>query len=248
MTLLDTVNVGETDYGVQSRVPMGTCATPAGSEVKVCAFADNFSLSVGNLIAVTFTYANTYGDGSTTYPKLTINGTQYPVKFPTGEYASDGAWANGQAVTFMFDGTNLLITTLPVANEVALNNMYSVSSNAVAQALGNKLNNTKTLLLNSRITGSTANLSDSIANYKYLLVRFQTNVENDFMLIPVSANYNGSWYAKTLMISEDEGQLTDFTYKSTCTFSFSSNTQITQKVFYNNVNWQLRIQAIWGIN
>ena len=102
--------------------------------------------------------------------------------------------------------------------------------------------------MSGRVTGSTANLSDSIANYKYLLVYFQTNVENDFMLIPVSANYNGSWYAKTLMISENEGQLTDFTYKSTCSFSFSSNTQITQKVFYNNTNWQLRINAIWGIN
>ena len=129
-----------------------------------------------------------------------------------------------------------------------LNNVHSVTSNAVAEALGNKLNNTKTLLLNGRVTGSTANLSDSIANYKYLLVYFQTNVENDSMLIPVSAIYNGSWYAKTLMISENEGQLTDFTYKSTCSFSFSSNTQITQKVFYNNVNWQLRINAIWGIN
>lgn len=135
MTLLDTVNVGETDYGVQSRVPMGTCATPAGSEVKVCAFADNFSLSVGNLIAVTFTYANTYGDGSTTYPKLTVNGVQYPVKFPTGEYASDGAWANGQAVTFMFDGTNLLMTTLPVVNTVEASNMHAVTSSAVAEKL-----------------------------------------------------------------------------------------------------------------
>ncbi len=131
MTLLDTVNIGGSDYGLNSKVPMGTCATPAGSEVKECAFADNFALSAGNLIAVTFTYANTYGDGSTTYPKLTVNGVQHPVKFPTGEYASSGAWANGQAVTFMFDGTNLLMTTLPIANEVALNNMHSVTSNAV---------------------------------------------------------------------------------------------------------------------
>ena len=126
--------------------------------------------------------------------------------------------------------------------------MHSVTSNAVYNALGDKLNNTKTLLLSGRVTGSTATLSDSITNYKFLLVMFMTNVESDFMLIPVSANYSGLYYAKTLMISENEGQKTDFDYKSTCSFKFSSNTQVIQKVFYNNVNWQLRIQAIWGIN
>jgi hypothetical protein len=131
MTLLNDIDVGGTKYKYANSIPMGTCATPAGSEVKECAFADSFELAVGNLISVTFTYANTYGDGSTTYPKLLINGTQYPVKQPVGGYASSGAWANGQAVTFMFDGTNLVFLTVPVVDTVASDNMNSVSSNAV---------------------------------------------------------------------------------------------------------------------
>ena len=135
MTLLNDIDVGGTKYKYANSIPMGTCATPAGSEVKECAFADSFKLAVGNLISVTFTYANTYGDGSTTYPKLLINGTQYPVKQPVGGYASSGAWANGQAVTFMFDGTNLVFLTVPVVDTVAANNMNSVSSNAVFDAV-----------------------------------------------------------------------------------------------------------------
>jgi uncharacterized membrane protein len=137
MTFLDTLDVGGQQYKVNSSIPMGTCATPAGTEVKECAFADSFQLSAGNLIAVTFTYANTYGDGSTTYPKLLVQGVQYPIKIPTGTYAGDGAWVNGQAITFMFDGTNLLMTTTPVTDVIASGNMYSVTSGAVYNAISN---------------------------------------------------------------------------------------------------------------
>lgn len=108
MTLLNDLNVGGQQYGVMSNIPMGTCATPAGTDVKVSTFADDFQLTAGNLIAVTFTYANTYGDGSTTYPSLTVGSGTYPIKYLTGAYAASGAWANGQTVLFMFNGTELL--------------------------------------------------------------------------------------------------------------------------------------------
>lgn len=134
MTLLNELNVGGQQYGMMGVVPMGTCATPAGTAIKESAFADDFELSAGNLISVTFTYANTYGDGSTTYPSLKIGSYTYPIKYPTGAYAASGAWANGQAVTFMFDGTNLIMTH-PVATEVQAGNNLPVSSAAVASAL-----------------------------------------------------------------------------------------------------------------
>ena len=142
MTLLDTINIGGVDYGINSKAVMGTCATPAGTEVKECLFADSFILAAGNIISVTFTYANTYGDGSTTYPKILINGTQYPVKVPTGAYAGDGAWANGQVVTLVCDGTNLIMATAPAINVVdtiANDNMNAVTSNAVFSGLAGKV-------------------------------------------------------------------------------------------------------------
>ena len=131
MTLLNELNVGSQQYGMMGVVPMGTCATPAGTAIKESAFADDFALSAGNLISVTFTYANTYGDGSTTYPSLKVGSYTYPIKYPTGAYAASGAWANGQAVTFMFDGVNLIMTH-PVATAVEAGNNLPVSSAAVA--------------------------------------------------------------------------------------------------------------------
>lgn len=134
MTLLNELNVGSQQYGMMGVVPMGTCATPAGTAIKESAFADDFELSAGNLISVTFTYANTYGDGSTTYPSLKIGSYTYPIKYPTGAYATSGAWANGQAVTFMFDGVNLIMTH-PVATAVQAGNNLPVTSAAVAAAI-----------------------------------------------------------------------------------------------------------------
>lgn len=138
MTLLNTLNVGGTEFGVQSSLPMGTCATPAGTEIKAAVFADDFELSAGNLIAVTFTYANTYGNGSTTYPKLTVNGANYPIVFPTGEYAGSGAWANGQIITFMYDDTNLVMTSVPkiqTTDQVTSGSALPVTSGGAYNAL-----------------------------------------------------------------------------------------------------------------
>lgn len=141
MTLLNNFNIGGTGYGIQNNLPMGTCATPAGTEVKTTAFADNFELSAGNMISVTFTYANTYGDGSTTYPKIVVNGAQYPIKYPEGGYAASGAWNNGQIVTFMFDGTNLIMTNVPkiqTTSQVTEGNQLPVTSDGVAAELATR--------------------------------------------------------------------------------------------------------------
>lgn len=109
MTLLNTINVGGTDYGITGAAVLGSCATPAGSEVKVCTFSDNFELKAGDMLLVKFTYANTYGDGSTTYPKLQINGTNYVMRRADGNYLQSGEWGNNATLTFLFDGTDFIL-------------------------------------------------------------------------------------------------------------------------------------------
>jgi hypothetical protein len=127
MTLLNTVNVGGTDFGLLNNAVLGTCATPAGSEVKACTFTDSFELKAGVVVAVAFTYANTYGDGSTTYPKLSVNSVSYPIKYATNAYAGSGAWINGQTVPFMFNGdsfilvANLMQTSVISASNTTVN-------------------------------------------------------------------------------------------------------------------------------
>lgn len=109
MKYLHTTNAGGLDYGYNSPGAfMGSCATPAGTEVKVCTFDDDFELIKGDMIAIKFTYANTYGDGSTLYPKISIGGHNYPLKLLVGAYAASGAWADGQTVIMLFDGESML--------------------------------------------------------------------------------------------------------------------------------------------
>lgn len=109
MTLLNTINVGGTDYGITGAAVLGSCATPAGSEVKVCTFSDSFELKAGDMLLVKFTYANTYGDGSTTYPKLQVNGTNYVMRRADGNYLQSGEWGNNATLTFLFDGTDFIL-------------------------------------------------------------------------------------------------------------------------------------------
>jgi hypothetical protein len=139
MTLLNTINVGGTDFKVAGVAILGSCPTPAGSEVKVCTFTDDFELEAGDMLLVKFTYANTYGDGSTTYPKLQVNGTNYTMRRADGNYIAAGEWDNNATLTFLFDGTDfilpagsLLLNTVDVVEE---GNLHAVTSNAVAEAM-----------------------------------------------------------------------------------------------------------------
>ena len=110
MTLLSNINVGGTDFGYSGTVPVGSCETPAGTQMKAAAFDDRFDLRTSKLIAVKFTYTNTYGDGSSTYPMLTVDGNSYPIRVASnGGYAQSGAWSDSALVLFLFDGTSMYI-------------------------------------------------------------------------------------------------------------------------------------------
>jgi hypothetical protein len=135
MTFLNTINIGNTDFGIANSTILGVCTTPAGSEVKVCSFADNFELKAGLVITIKFTYANTYGDGSTTYPKLSVNGTTGAIRNASGVYASSGAWQNQSLVPFIYDGTDFSLLTGSVTDTVEAGNAYPVSSQGVYNAV-----------------------------------------------------------------------------------------------------------------
>jgi hypothetical protein len=135
MTFLNTINIGNTDFGIANSTILGVCTTPAGSEVKVCSFADNFELKAGLVITIKFTYANTYGNGSTTYPKLSVNGTTGAIRNASGVYASSGAWQNQSLVPFIYDGTDFSLLTGSVTDTVEAGNAYPVSSQGVYNAV-----------------------------------------------------------------------------------------------------------------
>jgi hypothetical protein len=109
MLLLNKLDCGGTLYGVAPILPIGSSDTPAGTAIKECLFSDSFELEIGAIVAIQFTYANTYGDGVTTFPSLRINGSDYALKTLKGAYTASGAWDNGETILVMFNGTAFLM-------------------------------------------------------------------------------------------------------------------------------------------
>lgn len=108
-----------------------TCSTAANTQNKSIAVQDDV-LKAGNVYVIEMTYGNTYGDGSATYPTLSINsGTAYPMCDSCGRYLKSGAWAAGDTVTVIFTGTKF-ITNAMVTDKIETGNLQAVTSNAVA--------------------------------------------------------------------------------------------------------------------
>lgn len=136
--------VNDADKGVSKALlqalPVAVCATAAATAAKVGTLAPescpDFTLVNGRVIHVYFSAANT-----ASVPTINVAGTgAIPITYPNGDYV--GAWAAGTTMDLMYisitvDNTAMerwvVTSSLPV-DEVALNNMHSVSSNAVALA------------------------------------------------------------------------------------------------------------------
>lgn len=136
--------VNDADKGVSKALlqalPVAVCATAAATAAKVGTLAPescpDFTLVNGRVIHVYFSAANT-----ASVPTINVAGTgAIPITYPNGDYV--GAWAAGTTMDLMYisitvDNTAIerwvVVSSLPV-DEVALNNMHSVTSNAVAEA------------------------------------------------------------------------------------------------------------------
>ena len=106
-----------------------TCSTAGATEVKSVSLTGNV-LKAGCIYSITMTHGNTYGDGTTTYPKLSFNsGTSYPLCNSNGAYLKSGAWADGETITVLFTGTKYLMAT-NIVDKAEPGNMAAITSNA----------------------------------------------------------------------------------------------------------------------
>lgn len=106
---LSNINIGGTSYKMTPIMPSGTCDTPAGTGIKTISFSETFELNAGTIFTVTFTYANTYGDGDTSYPKLTLGTSELNIQYADGSYAGSGAWGNGAIGVFLVKDENTVV-------------------------------------------------------------------------------------------------------------------------------------------
>ena len=157
-----------------------TCDTAAGTETKSVAITgDGTTLKAGNIYSITMTHENTYGNGSSTYPKLSINsGTAYPMCDARGAYLKSGAWAAGDVVTVLFTGSKFLMSTASV-DAIENGNQNAVTSNAVSCIIA----------ANTTVTGPRLGTGGNIK------IMFTADITGSDTTTPLSISYNGTTYA-----------------------------------------------------
>ena len=112
---------------------IASCDTAAQTEVKAVAVQGDIQ-HAGTIYVIDMTNGNTYGDGSTTYPKISINsGTAYPICDANGQYVGSGAWAAGDTITVLFTGSKFLMATRAPINSLVQGSLAPVTSGAVYQ-------------------------------------------------------------------------------------------------------------------
>lgn len=93
--------------------------------------------------------------------------------------------------------------------------------------------------------GGSINLSESPTNFMYLLVRFQTNAECQYMLMGTTDNMS---LQTTISGHSSQGTATyPLSYNSTIGVRINGNKLDVTNLTYNNANYKARVSNVWGI-
>lgn len=233
-------------------------------------------LKAGSSVRVYFTVDLTAANASTTL-QLNYNNVNYYVKAPkdgtlinfvaTNLGGSPAVYKYLQKYTtleLLFDGTQFVIIGNPVilssadytiyadglqrVNAVISGNKNMVTSDAVARNLS-PLGKQVLIYNGETYDGTEKSLTQSLKNFRYLYIGLKTNIEYDYMFLPTENIRNGDVFARTMMFSNTLGQTTlPFSYQSSAKITIVSPTSFYVQSVYNNINWILKVYAIWGIN
>lgn len=127
--------------GANGKMLYGTCATEANTAAKV-ATATDFKLVSGTSVSIRFTYTNTAAS-----PTLNVNSLGAKAIYTNGTRFA--YWAAGATVTFVYDGTNFQVASVPVyANTATVGNPASgnvyIDNDSVDIRNGSTVNSTFT--------------------------------------------------------------------------------------------------------
>ena len=223
---------------------------------------------VGMKVRVIFTKGIAYGSVSEgTYPTLNINSSGAIPLLAQGKTMAAGAAVDGQS---------LELTLIPYGNGVAWDadsNVRESTSDYTIYTDGLKRVNTltensKNMITSGRVyqefgtlgkqtqlyngvtyDGVHKELSQSFKNFRYIYIGLKTNTETDFILLPTVNIQNGDVFCRTMMQHNSFGQITlPFAYQSSIRITIVNETEFYAQAQYNNVNWILKVYAIWGLN
>lgn len=133
-------------------------------------------------------------------------------------------------------------------NAVISGNKNMITSDAVARnilRLG-----TQVLIYNGETyDGTEKSLTQSFKNFRYLYIGLKTNTEYDYIFLPTENIQNGNVFCRSMMQYNTFGQITlPFIYQSSIRITIVSEDKFYAQAQYNNINWILKVYAIWGVN
>jgi hypothetical protein len=164
-----------------------TCSTGASTQNKSLAISGNV-LKAGDVYVITMDYGNTYGDGSLTYPTLSINsGTAYPICNASGDYLGAGDWSAGETIKVLFTGSRYLMATPGQVDKVENGNHRPVTSNAVSCIMASS----------TTITGPELGAGGNVK------IMFTSNISGADTVTALSITYNGTSY--TVKVCKEGG-------------------------------------------
>ena len=196
---------------------VASCTSAANAATKEISVTGNV-LKVGNIYEIAMTNANTYGDGSTTYPSLSINGgTAYPMYDTKGNKLKAGAWQAGTDIIVMFTGSRYIM--LLIDDVIENGNMNAVTSNAVS------------CILASSTTINGARLGTGAV----VKIMFTANISGSDTTTGLSLTYNGA--TKAVKVSKG-GALVDFVAKEITSGDYRYiQAYATLDMVYNGTNF-----------
>ena len=100
----------------------------------------------------------------------------------------------------------------------------------------------------STYDNTTKDLTESIRNFRYIVIVVNSNIEYDTIFLPTKDISNSVSYSRTLMETEGNNPVTvPYMYQSTANIRFPTDTTVRCNTLYNNINWILKLVAIYGI-
>ena len=196
-----------------------TCSTGASTQNKSLAITGNV-LKAGDVYVITMTYGNTYGDGSLTYPTLSINsGTAYPICDASGNYLGAGAWDDGETIKVLFTGSRYLMATPGQIDKIENGNFKPVTSNAI-----------------SYITASSTNIfGPELGVGGIIRVLFSNTINGNDITTPLTLSYNGQNIA---IKAAKGGSLIDFCATELTSGNYKYlQAYTTLELIYNGTNF-----------
>lgn len=179
---------------------------------------------------------------------IVSNGNTHPA-IPSGNYVyirghgslSEGLYKNSTSGTI---GVN---ATLSSSNVSAISSGGMNEMKSITNALNGKI--TSTSLYAGRTSDTTVTLSEPYTNFLFVMITAQTNVDFQCMMIPTSVIASNRNFQFMMSASSNAGQQTyPLQYNSNLAIKFTDSTHCAiGKPTYNNPNWALSVNSIYGV-